>query len=1024
LKSIGDWRAVFDALGDAVFVLDAETAVIRDANQRMSEMYGYALDEVVGMTWGDAGGDLSPNNADDANRHIMEAARAGSGLFEWPAKHKKGGSFWVEVSVRVALTESGNFIVATTRDITDRKVAQQELTATKEYLSIVFNSIHDAVFVHDIEGKVLDVNDTMCEMYQFTRDEAIGLSIIPDYTAPEDRPDFPAIWKRVVAGEVGFFECKGRRPKDGFEFEVDVFLTRLPLPGNDYILATVRNITDRKQAERELTATRDYLNTVFNNIHDALFVHDVEGRVLDVNNRMCEMYQCSRDEAVGLSVIPDYALPEGHPDYPVVWKNAAAGENAAFECTARRPGDGYEFDVEVILSKLPLPGRDCVLACVRDISARKRAEQELAVTKDYLKTIFNNIHDGVFVHDVEGKVLDVNDKLLDLYRFSTREEAIGLSIMADYTTPEGRPDFPGIWKKIIAGEDGFFECKGRRPKDGHTFDAEVFLTRLPLPGTESILATIRDISARKRAEEGLQTQKQKFQALSEGSPVGMAVVDGSDRFTFKYMNPKFRNLFGCDMQKVPDVDTWLTRLYPEPVARRGAGAKWLDILKAMGPGMDRSYVRKLSGKAGSRKYIEFVPVQLQVDEILMACWDITKTKEAERRIRERNLVLGVLNDIMASVTHSLELSEILEPLRAVLAEKLRISAGGIFFPREGDGQIETRMSWGVPPSLRENFGALALQCRKDGQVLHESDIVLVRHKADGSETKAGAGLKISGFRSYLCISMRAKGEMEGMIFLVDKKRDTFSDDQIAFYKTLGQQVGIATQNARLFEEVRQSHAEMRALSLRLVRAQEDELRYVARELHDEIGQLLTGLRLAIEMTLQSTEEPVASLLEAESLANALTGLVRELSRKLRPSMLDDLGLFPTLRWLFGRFSTHAGIQVIFEHTQSDTRRFSHEAETAVYRIVQEALTNVARHAKVNWATVRLWSHESTLGIQVEDHGVGFDFPSATKAGETNGLNIMRERVMLLGGQFSVEASPGSGTRLTAELPAEMEDSDA
>ena len=137
-------------------------------------------------------------------------------------------------------------------------------------------------------------------------------------------------------------------------------------------------------------------------------------------------------------------------------------------------------------------------------------------------------------------------------------------------------------------------------------------------------------------------------------------------------------------------------------------------------------------------------------------------------------------------------------------------------------------------------------------------------------------------------------------------------------------------------------------------------------------------------------------------------------------MLDDLGLLPTLPWLFKRFSTHSNIQVTFEHMHVDNKRFSHEVETAVYRITQEALTNVARHANVNWATVRLWSTDKILAVQIEDHGDGFDSYSTLKEETTNGLSGMRERVLLLGGHFTLESNPGSGTRLMAELPIDTE----
>jgi signal transduction histidine kinase len=110
------------------------------------------------------------------------------------------------------------------------------------------------------------------------------------------------------------------------------------------------------------------------------------------------------------------------------------------------------------------------------------------------------------------------------------------------------------------------------------------------------------------------------------------------------------------------------------------------------------------------------------------------------------------------------------------------------------------------------------------------------------------------------------------------------------------------------------------------------------------------------------------------------------------------------------------IHVVFEHMGLSDKRFPLEMETAVFRIIQEAFTNVARHARVNEVTVRLWSDEEVLGVQIEDHGVGFDPETVLKAGNTSGLNGMRERAVLLGGHFTIETHPDKGTRLTAEFP--------
>ena len=396
------------------------------------------------------------------------------------------------------------------------------------------------------------------------------------------------------------------------------------------------------------------------------------------------------------------------------------------------------------------------------------------------------------------------------------------------------------------------------------------------------------------------------------------------------------------------------------------------------------------------------------------------TVDPERRIRERNLALEILNDIMASATRSLHLPEILQALRRVFVEKMKIDAGGILFHSDAGGRVGLEMCWGVPEPAKGDFETFALACCREGKVIHENDVTLVRHQPLWHESPFAAGFKDCGWLAYLCISLFLKGEMNALIFLAGKNRDSFSDDQAAFYKMLGQQIRIAVQNARLFETVQASHAAMKALSLRLVRVQEAERRHVARELHDEIGQLLTGLKLALEMASRESETRSASLAQAKSLANTITGLVRELSHKLRPSMLDDLGLLPTLPWLFERFSSQTNIHVAFEHSNMENKRFLHELETAVYRITQEALTNVARHAGVNSATVRLWCNDKTLGLQIEDHGVGFDAPWTSKAAASNGLNGMRERVMLLGGRFAIETNPGSGVRLTAELPTDAD----
>ena len=253
------------------------------------------------------------------------------------------------------------------------------------------------------------------------------------------------------------------------------------------------------------------------------------------------------------------------------------------------------------------------------------------------------------------------------------------------------------------------------------------------------------------------------------------------------------------------------------------------------------------------------------------------------------------------------------------------------------------------------------------------------------------------------------------------RRRLFSPDDTRFLQTVAHVLAEAIERAEVEEALRTAHTQERRLRRRLemyarqaVEAQEVERRHIAGELHDELGQILTGLMLTLENVERLPAEAASIRLDrARGLVTDLLLRVHDLSLDLRPAVLDDLGLVPALLWLVERFSAQTGVVVTFAHSGWDGR-LEPDIETAAYRIAQEALTNIARHARTGGATLSCVLGSDVLIVEVADQGVGFD-PASVGAGLGSGLVGMEERARATGGQLVVESQAGGGTRVIAEF---------
>jgi signal transduction histidine kinase len=366
--------------------------------------------------------------------------------------------------------------------------------------------------------------------------------------------------------------------------------------------------------------------------------------------------------------------------------------------------------------------------------------------------------------------------------------------------------------------------------------------------------------------------------------------------------------------------------------------------------------------------------------------------------------LESLNEIGNALASEIEL----EPLLALVARRLRELVDArlvlIAIP-QGDAldvaAAEGEGSYGVVGMQLEFAGS------KAGRVLERRRSERVDSVLEDPEIDQQAARRL-GVHSALFVPLIARGQAIGVMIAHDRSgpSPSFTDDDLRLAETLAARAAVAVD---LSERVG------RDALRRVVEAQELERKRLARELHDETGQALTSILLGLKPLEQgaASDEDRAAVASLRELVVSTLQDVRRLAVELRPSALDDFGLATAVERLAETFREQTGIQVDLESQLGDGRLPS-EVETALYRIVQEALTNVVKHAEANCVSILLTHRDTSVAAVIEDDGAGFD-PAAV-GDDVLGLVGMRERVGLVGGRLRIESGEDTGTTIVAEVP--------
>jgi PAS domain S-box-containing protein len=310
---------------------------------------------------------------------------------------------------------------------------------------------------------------------------------------------------------------------------------------------------------------------------------------------------------------------------------------------------------------------------------------------------------------------------------------------------------------------------------------------------------------------------------------------------------------------------------------------------------------------------------------------------------------------------------------------------------------------------------LKIAAIQPGQSAHIADLAAMAAQLPSLRPLLDAGL-----HTVIIAPLVYQGEQMGLLNLFATSHAAVAHYSGDFLGQVASQLAVAIQHAQLFELVRAGRQRLQSLSHRLLKVQETERRHIAHELHDEIGQALTALKINLQ-AIQRTEQdatPARHLEESISIVAQTIEQVRNLALDLRPALLDELGLVPALRWYLDRQRQRSGLQIDFV-AEPPELRLPADLATVCFRVVQEALTNIIRHAYASAVTVELRQRAADLLLVVQDDGAGFDVAAALEraaGGASLGLLGLQERVLLVGGQVTIDSAPAAGTTITALLP--------
>jgi PAS domain S-box-containing protein len=865
------------------------------------------------------------------------------------------------------LLETMSAIGSQIGQFTERKRAEGLLRESEErYRDLVENS-RDFICTHDLNGLVLSANRAASDVLGYDLKDYCGKKNLREFLVPEVRDRFDEYLTRirrdgVASGLMLVQTSSGDRRI--LEYHNTLRTEGVAAP---VVRSMARDVTEQRRAEKTMSDLRRELELTMSAMEEGIHRVNMQGNIAFENPAAARMLGWEVAELLGkpAHLTMHHTRPDG-TTYPKeecpIYATSRDGisRHAADEVFWRR--DGTSFPVEYKTAPMRNDRNEIVAIVVTfsDITERKRAEESLQL----FRNLIDQSGDAIEVIDqTTFRFIDCNESAYRSLGYS-REEFLSLTIF-DIDSSIDRSIIARLDEEMK--EPGFETLESLHlRKDGTTFPVEINVKLVRLE-RDYRLAVVRDITGRKRAEEALREREAKLSAIYSAAPVGIGVDVNR---VIQEVNDTMCSITGYSRDELIGQNSRLLFLTQEDYESVGREKNRMTAER-----LPKSILARLKRKDGRIIDVLLNAVPLDAADlsqgVTFTVLDITERKGAEEALRE-------------SEERYRELFE---------------NAKDAIYVHDLSGRYT---------SVNRAAEQLSGFTREEILGKHFSNFVSPRH--------------LKHVRVNLCRKLDEENET---IYDVDLVTRTGQRVPVEVSSRLVYENGVAVGVqgvARDITDRKRAQEALRIYSQRLIQAQEAEREKIARELHDQIGQILTAVRINLQSIQRSygTDENISRFDESIGIVDEALGRVRELSIELRPSLLDDLGLTAALRWYVDRFAQRTGIIAeMLNGFEEGGGRLPGELETVCFRIAQEALTNVARHAQAGSVSVQLERSRDRMLLTIIDDGVGFDIDKLKKsalAATALGLRGMEERALAVGGYIKIDSGLERGTQIRATFP--------